>query len=234
MIANVAARGSTKHLLPPLPYEPGALEPHIDARTMVLHHDMHHASYVAALNSALEAFPELQGRTASWLLLHLSRVPEKIRAAVHHAAGGHVNHGLFWRAMSPKGARAPTGLLAEAIERDFGGFEPFKARFEEAGAKLFGSGWVWLVRAQKDGGRLQVTTTSGHDHPLMQGHFPLLLNDVWEHAYYLKHQNRRADYLKGWWSVANWGEAAGRFQNSDHGAEERWESDGGSLLEATT
>ena len=225
--------GTLKHLLPPLPYEPAALEPYIDARTMMLHHDKHHASYVASLNLALEKFPELQESKAFWLLLNLSKVPEKIRAAVRHSAGGHVNHSLFWRAMSPTGGGAPTGLLAEAIKRDFGGFEAFKARFDDAGAKLFGSGWVWLARAQQDGGRLEVTTTSGHDNPLMQGHFPLLVNDVWEHAYYLKHENRRADYLNGWWSVVNWEEAAGRFEHSDTRAEDSWENDGGSLLEAT-
>ncbi|HTE94040.1 MAG TPA: superoxide dismutase [Bradyrhizobium sp.] len=222
-----------KHLLPPLPYDHAALEPHIDAHTMMLHHDKHHAAYVTALNTALEKFPELQKRTAAWLLLNLAKVPEKIRAAVHHNAGGHVNHSLFWRAMSPKGDRAPTGLLADAIKRDFGGLEQFKTQFDDAGVKLFGSGWVWLARAQKDGGKLQVYSTSGHDNPLMQGHFPLLVNDVWEHAYYLKHENRRADYLKGWWSVANWKEASGRFENSDHGAEDSWESEGGSLLKAT-
>jgi Fe-Mn family superoxide dismutase len=200
---------------------------------MMLHHDKHHAAYVAALNTALEEFPELQERTAVWLLLNLGKVPEKIRAAVHHNAGGHVNHSLFWRAMSPKGDRTPTGALADAIKRDFGGFAQFKARFDDAGAKLFASGWVWLARAQKDGGKLEVTTTSGHDNPLMQGRFPLLVNDVWEHAYYRKHENRRAEYLNGWWSVANWKEAAVRFEHSDHSAEESWESEGGSLLETT-
>jgi len=223
-----------KHLLPPLPYGPAALEPHIDARTMMLHHDKHHASYVANLNSALEEFPALQERTAIWLLLNLGKLPEKIRMAVRHNAGGHVNHSLFWRAMSPTGGGAPTGRLADAIERDFGGLAQFKARFDDAGVKLFGSGWVWLARAQQDGGRLEVYTTSGHDHPMMQGHFPLLVNDVWEHAYYLKHENRRAEYLHGWWSVVNWQEAAARFERSDHGAEDNWESEGGALLEATT
>lgn len=201
---------------------------------MMLHHDKHHASYVANLNSALEIFPDLQERTALWLLLNLSKVPEKIRATVHHNAGGHVNHGLFWRAMSPTGERAPTGRLADAIKRDFGGFEQFKTRFDDAGVKLFGSGWVWLARAQQDSGKLEVYATSGHDHPLMQGHFPLLVNDVWEHAYYLKYENRRADYLNAWWSVVNWQEAVGRFEHSDHRAEDSWESEGGSLLKATT
>jgi Fe-Mn family superoxide dismutase len=219
--------GSGKHLLPPLPYEPAALEPHIDARTMLLHHDKHHASYVENLNSALEKFPELQERTAFWLLLNLGKVPQEIRSAVRNNAGGHVNHSLFWRAMSPAARGAPAGPLADAIKRDFGGFERFKARFDDAGAKLFGSGWVWLARAQQDGGGLEVYTTSGHDNPLMQGHFPILVNDVWEHAYYLKHENRRGDYLKGWWPVVNWEEAARRFERSDHSAERDGEGEGG-------
>jgi len=218
-----------KHMLPPFPYYHASLEPHIDARTMALHHDQHHASYVANLNSALEQFPELQERTALWLLLNLSKVPEKIRTAVHNNAGGHVNHSLFWRAMSPGTRDGPAGRLADAIKRDFGGLEQFQARFDDAGGKLFGSGWVWLARAQQDGGRLQVCTTSGHDHPLMQGHYPILVNDVWEHAYYLKHQNRRGDYLKGWWPVVNWEEAARRFERSDRSAEQDPEAE--SLLE---
>jgi Fe-Mn family superoxide dismutase len=216
-----------------LPYEYAELEPHIDAHTMMLHHDKHHASYVMNLNSVLKDFPDLHERTASWLLLNLSKVPEKIRAAVHHNAGGHVNHSLFWRAMSPTGDGAPTGLFADAIRRDFGGFELFKALFDDAGAKLFGSGWVWLARTQHDGGKLEVSTTSGHDNPLMRGHFPLLVNDVWEHAYYLKHENRRADYLKAWWSVVNWEEATDRFERSDRMAEDIRESEGDSLLEST-
>ena len=216
-----------KHTLPPLPYDHAALEPHIDAHTMMLHHDKHHATYVENLNSALEKNPELHERTALWLLLNLSKVPQKIRTAVRNNAGGHVNHGLFWRAMSPAAGGAPSGLLADAINRDFGSLAEFKVRFAEVGAKLFGSGWVWLARAQQDGGGLQVYTTSGHDNPLMQGHFPILVNDVWEHAYYLKHENRRADYLKGWWPVVNWEEAARRFESSDLAPERRWEADGG-------
>ncbi len=222
-----------KHLLPPLSYDYAELEPHIDAHTMMLHHDKHHASYVTNLNSALEDFPELQKRTASWLLLNLSEVPEKIRTAVRHNAGGHVNHSLFWRAMSPTGDGTPSGLFADAIRRDFGSFGLFKTLFDDAGAKLFGSGWVWLVRTQQDGGKLEVSTTSGHDNPLTQGHFPLLVNDVWEHAYYLKYENRRADYLKGWWSVVNWEEATGRFERSDRRAEDGSGSEGGALLETT-
>jgi Fe-Mn family superoxide dismutase len=215
-----------------LPYSHAALEPHIDARTMMLHHDKHHATYVASLNEALEKFPELQQRSASWLLLNLAKVPEAVRTAVRNNAGGHLNHSLFWRSMSPAGG-APSGPLADAIKRDFGSFGQFKAQFDEAGAKLFGSGWVWLARAQKDGGKLQVYTTAGHDNPLMQGHFPLLLNDVWEHAYYLKHENRRPDYLKGWWAVANWDEVARRFELSDHSAEKDWEDEGGLVLETS-
>jgi superoxide dismutase, Fe-Mn family len=222
-----------KHLLPPLPYEYAALEPHVDAHTLMLHHDMHHASYVAGLNRELEKFPELQERTAYWLLLNLDKVPEKIRTAVRNSAGGHVNHSLFWRAMAPRAGGAPTGLLADAIKREFGGLERFKARFEAAGVNLFGSGWVWLARAQQNGGGLQVCTTSGHDNPLVQGHFPILVNDVWEHAYYLKHENRRGDYLKGWWPVVNWEEAARRFERSDHSAERDWEGEGG-LVGAST
>jgi len=223
-----------KHLLPPLPYDPAALEPHIDARTMQLHHGQHHASYVANLNSALQESPELQDRSALWLLLNLGKVPQKIRTAVHNNAGGHVNHGLFWRTMSPANGGGPAGPLADAIKRDFGGLEQLKARFDDAGGKLFGSGWVWLARAQRDGGSLEIYATSGHDNPLMQGHFPILLNDVWEHAYYLKHENRRGEYLKGWWPVVNWQEAARRFERSDHSGERDWEAEGGSLLAATT
>jgi Fe-Mn family superoxide dismutase len=219
-----------KHLLPPLPYDYAALEPHIDARTMRLHHDKHHAGYVANLNAALENFPALRERTAIWLLLNLSQVPEAARTAVHHNAGGHVNHSLLWRAMSPTGGGAPAGLLADAINRNFGSLERFKARFVEAGSNMFGSGWAWLARAEQGGGKLEVFSTAGHDNPLMQGHFPLLVNDVWEHAYYLKYENRRADYLNAWWSVVNWEEVARRFERSDLSAEARWEADGGLVL----
>lgn len=209
------ASGRMAHTLPPLPYGYDELEPHIDARTLTLHHDKHHAAYVTNLNAALEKYPALQTRTAYWLLCNLNQVPAEIRAAVHHNAGGHVNHSLFWLMMSRAGGDAPTGALADALKRDFGGFAPFKARFEEQGEKLFGSGWVWLVREQKNGGRLQIVTTAGHDHPMMKGHFPLLLNDVWEHAYYLKYENRRADYLHAWWSVVNWAEVTRRFEVTD-------------------
>jgi Fe-Mn family superoxide dismutase len=219
-----------KHMLPPLPYDYAALEPHIDAQTMMLHHDRHHASYVANLNSTLEMFPELHAHNALWLLLNLSRVPHKIRTAVRNNAGGHVNHELFWRAMSPATGGAPAGSLADAIDRDFGSLDEFKARFVEAGGKQFGSGWVWLARTRQDGGKLGVFTTSGHDNPLMQGHFPILVNDVWEHAYYLKYENRRGDYLKGWWPVVNWEEAARRFELSNHPAEREREGESGRVV----
>ena len=205
---------TSKHLLPPLPYHHAALEPTIDARTMVLHHGLHHASYVEKLNTALETFPDLQEKTALWLLLNPGKLPMNIRTAVRDNAGGHVHHSLFWQAMSATGGGAPSGALADAIERDFGSFDLFKARFDEAGVALSGSGWVWLARTQKEGGQLEVITTSGHDNPLMEGRFPLLLNDAWEHAYYLKHENRRADYLKGWWPVVNWREAGRRYERS--------------------
>ena len=224
-----------KHNLPKLPYEYTALEPYIDARTMELHHAKHHAGYVTALNAALEKLPDLQQRSALWLLLNLDKVPEAARKAVGNNAGGHVNHSLYWRAMAPAGGAGPSGPLADAITNDFGSLDKFKARFNEEGAKQFGSGWVWLVRAQQDGGRLVVLTTAGHENPLAQGHFPLLLNDVWEHAYYLKHQNRRPEYLDAWWPVVNWPEAARRFQLSDHSAdaaEQDWEAEGGKLLAA--
>ena len=220
-----------KHKLPNLPYDYAALEPHIDARTMRLHHCKHHWSYVTKLNEALEKLPELQDRSAAWLLRNPDAVPEALRATVHNNAGGHVNHSLFWQSMSPSGGGMPTGLLAEAIDRDFGNFEAFKIQFDNAASKVFGSGWVWLARVQKDGGKLRVYTTAGHDNPLMQGHYPILVNDVWEHAYYLKHENRRADYLKGWWAVANWRDAGRRFELSDHSVEQAWENEGGVVLE---
>lgn len=223
-----------KHVLPLLPYAVSALEPHIDTRTMTLHHDMHHASYVKNLNLALESAPEpLHGKTAEWLLLNLMKVPEKIRTLVHDNAGGHVNHSLLWRAMSPDGGGAPSGPLAKAIEHAFGSSENFKAQFEEAGSSLFGSGWVWLAKAQQGDAKLEILTTSGHDTPLTQGCFPILVNDVWEHAYYLKYQNRRAEYLRGWWSITNWKEAERRFDRSLHVAELPLEATANAVREAS-
>ena len=220
-----------KHQLSPLPYDYAALEPHIDARTMQLHHDKHHAAYVEKLNTALEKYPDLQQRSAAWLLMNLDAVPQSVRTAVRNNAGGHVNHTMYWRAMAPKGGGAPRGALADAVTRDFGSFAKFKSQFDEAGEKLFGSGWVWLARA-KDGGKLVILTTQGHDNPIMQGQFPIVVNDVWEHAYYLKHQNKRPEFLEGWWLVANWQEAARRFEHSEKTGELEWEDEGGVLVPA--
>lgn len=200
-----------KHRLPPLPYAANALEPLIDARTMTLHHDVHHAAYVKALNEALEEAPELQSQTAEWLLMNLNAVPEIIRTVVRNNAGGHVNHSLFWRCMESGGGACPSGSLSVAIDRDFSGYENFKDEFEKAGTKLFGSGWVWLVMDKRRNDKLQILTTSAHGNPLTSDYYPLLVNDVWEHAYYLKHENRRAEYLKGWWTVTNWPEAEQRY-----------------------
>lgn len=210
-----------KHQLPPLPYDYAALEPHVDARTMQIHHDKHHASYVDKLNAALEKHPDLQDRSTAWLLLNLDKVPEAVRTAVRNNAGGHQNHCMYWRAMAPKGGGSPKGSLAEAINRDFGSFEKFKAQFDDVGGKVFGSGWVWLVRDGKSG-KLAVTTTQGHDNPIMEGQFPIVVNDVWEHAYYLKHQNKRPEFLKDWWMVANWEEAARRFEHAQSSGGLEW------------
>jgi Fe-Mn family superoxide dismutase len=213
-----------KHQLPPLPYDYAALEPHIDTKTMQIHHDKHHATYVNKLNEALDKHPDLKERSAAWLLINLGEVPESIRTAVRNNAGGHLNHCMYWRAMSPKnGGGAPKGRLADAINRDFGGFEQFKKAFGQAGEKLFGSGWVWLVR--ENSGKLSITTTQGHDNPIMQGQFPIVVNDVWEHAYYLKHQNKRPDFLEGWWLVANWQEAGRRFDHAETSGELDWEEE---------
>ena len=181
---------------------------------MALHHGKHHASYVANLNAILEKHPSLQGRPALWLLLNPGEIPEAVRTTACNNAGGHLNHSMLWRAMSPNGGGEPSGVLADAIRRDFGGFEQLKVRFAEAGAALFGSGWVWLTREKQDSGRLHVTTTAGHDNPVTQGQHPILVNDLWEHAYYLQYENRRGDYLKRWWSVVNWTEASRRFEGS--------------------
>ena len=223
-----------KHVLPALLYASSALEPHVDARTMTVHHGKHHASYVEKLNAALEKYPGLTRRSAIWLLLNPDKIAEDVRTAVSNNAGGHVNHSMLWRVMSPAGGGEPAGALCDAIKRDFGGLKKLTARFDEAGEKVFGSGWVWLVRTQHDGGKLEVLTTSGHGNAHMYGHFPIRVNDVWEYAYYLKHENRRGAYLKGWWPVVNWIEVARRFEISDLSSEERWEGDGGLVLRDAT
>jgi Fe-Mn family superoxide dismutase len=197
------------HTLPPLPYANDALEPHIDARTMEIHHDKHHGAYVTNLNAALEKAPELANKPLDELLKNLNTVPESIRTTVRNNGGGHWNHTQFWQTMSPKGGGAPSGKLADAINASFGDFEKFKQQFEAAGLARFGSGWAWLV---KEGGKLAITSTPNQDNPIMDGKpAPILGNDVWEHAYYLKYQNRRADYLKAWWNVVSWSEVAKRF-----------------------
>lgn len=211
----------TVHRLPPLPYAVDALEPCIDARTMSLHHDVHHADYVDKLNTALVELPQLQSASALWLLCNLNQVPREQRAAVHHSAGGHVNHSLFWRTMTPDSTAEPLGSLRDALRRDFGSVATFKARFEAAGSAHFGSGWVWLVAPRGKGGRLEIMTTAGHDHPAMKDLVPLLVNDVWEHAYYLRYENRRTEYLKAWWPVVDWNEASRRFEDRDHAVEPR-------------
>jgi Fe-Mn family superoxide dismutase len=198
------------HTLPPLPYPANALEPHIDAQTMELHHGKHHNAYVTNLNAALEKAPELASKSLDDLLKSLNTVPEAIRAAVRNNGGGHWNHSQFWKTMGPNAGGAPSGRLADAIKSSFGDFEKFKEQFADAGVKRFGSGWVWLV---KEGDKLAITSTPNQDNPLMDGKpAPILGNDVWEHAYYLKYQNRRPDYLKAWWNVVNWPEVAKRFE----------------------
>jgi Fe-Mn family superoxide dismutase len=221
-----------KHLLPPLPYDYAALEPHISAHTMMLHHGRHHASYVANLNSALKGFPALQGHSALSLLRNVRRIPQQIRTAVRNNAAGHVNHSLFWRSMTPPGSGEASERLAQAIDRDFGGLDQLKARFLEAGSKLFGSGWVWLTSSREDCGLLQVRATSGHDNPQLQGYIPILVNDVWEHAYYLDHEDRRGEYLARWWPVVNWEEAARRYENPSPSAERRFEEDAAPAIRA--
>ncbi len=190
------------HEVPPLPYDYSALEPYIDTQTMHLHHDKHHAAYVTNLNAALEKHPELASKPVEELLRNLNSVPEDIRTAVRNHGGGHANHTMFWQIMKPSGGGDPDGDVGDLIKGTFGGFENFKTKFNEAGAKQFGSGWVWLVRAAN--GDYKIISTANQDSPLMNGEYPIFGNDVWEHAYYLKYQNRRPEYLSAWWNVVNW------------------------------
>lgn len=198
-----------KHELPALPYPYNALEPHIDALTMEIHHSRHHATYVNNLNAALEGHPELQEKSIEDLLRNLNEVPESIRTAVRNNGGGHANHSLFWQIMSPNGGGQPTGELAEAINRTFGSFEKFKEEFTKAALTRFGSGWAWLV--VKPNGSLAVYSLPNQDSPYMEGDTPILGLDVWEHAYYLKYQNKRPDYVAAWWNVVNWDEVNKRY-----------------------
>ncbi|MFZ0662498.1 MAG: superoxide dismutase [Acidobacteriaceae bacterium] len=197
--------------LPALPYDYAALEPHIDAQTMTLHHDKHHQGYVNNLNGAIEKHPDLSKHTAEDLLRNLNSVPEDIRTTVRNNGGGHVNHSMFWTIMKPGGGGEPTGKIAAQIRKDFGDFAAFKKQFNETTAKQFGSGWGWLIW---DGGKLSITTTANQDNPLLHGKYPILGNDVWEHAYYLKYQNKRGDYLAAWWNLANWDEINKRFEQA--------------------
>jgi superoxide dismutase, Fe-Mn family len=194
--------------LPPLPYDYAALEPTIDEATMKLHHDKHHQTYVTNLNGAVEKHPELGKKTPEELVKDLASIPEDVRKVVQNNGGGHVNHTMFWQIMKPNGGGEPTGEIGAQIKADFGSFEDFKKQFNETTAKQFGSGWGWLVF---DGGKLKIVTTANQDNPLSQGHYPILGNDVWEHAYYLKYQNLRPKYLENWWNVVNWTEANKRF-----------------------
>ena len=196
------------HELPPLPYAFDALEPHIDARTMEIHHDKHNAGYVSKLNAALEQHEDLQTKSLEDLLRDVSNLPEAIRTAVRNNGGGHANHKLFWQVMSPDGGGEPEGGLANAIGTSFGSVDAFKDEFAKAAATRFGSGWAWLV--VKDGG-LAVYSTPNQNSPLMEGDKPVLGLDVWEHAYYLHYQNRRPDYISAWWNVVNWEEVSRRY-----------------------
>ena len=196
------------HTLPPLPYDAAALEPHIDAQTMQIHHGKHHAAYVNNLNAALEKHPNLAGKSAEDLIKHLATVPEDIRTAVRNNGGGHVNHSMFWQVMGPGKGGAPKGKIGDAINSSFGSFDTFKEQMNKGGAGRFGSGWVWLVSS---GGKLTVESTPNQDNPMMDGKHPVFGIDVWEHAYYLKYQNRRPDYLAAWWNVINWDEVAKRL-----------------------
>ncbi len=205
------------HELPPLPYDYAALEPHIDEKTMHLHHDMHHAAYVKNLNAALEKYPDLQSKSAEELLRNLNAIPEDIRAAVRNNGGGHVNHSMFWKIMKPKGGGEPSGKIADVIKKTFGSFKDFQTKFNDAGTKQFGSGWVWL--AAKATGEVQVISTPNQDTPISEGLFPIMGNDVWEHAYYLKYNNRRPEYLQAWWNVVNWEEVNKRLESLKTAAE---------------
>ena len=198
--------------LPPLPYAPDALEPHIDKMTMEIHHGKHHNAYVTNLNKALEAAPDLAGKSIEELLANnCAIVPEAIRTAVRNNGGGHINHSMFWTILAPKAGGSPTGNVAAAINSTFGSFDTFKEKFGAAATTRFGSGWAWLAKSGKG---LELFSTANQDSPMMEGHYPILGLDVWEHAYYLKYQNRRPEYIAAWWSVVNWPEIEKRFNSA--------------------
>jgi len=202
------AAPQTAHALPPLPYSLDALEPYIDAKTMEIHHGKHHNAYVTNLNKALEGHSDLQRLSVEELIAHLDRVPEAIRTAVRNNGGGHANHSLFWKSMKKGGGGEPKGELADAIKSAFGAFADFKTKFNQAATTRFGSGWAWL---QFHSGKLAIESTPNQDGPLMNGAKPVLGLDVWEHAYYLKYQNRRPEYIEAWWNVVNWDEVSNNF-----------------------
>ena len=189
--------------LPPLPYAHNALEPFIDEQTMQIHHGKHHQAYVTNLNAALEKYPEHQGKPIEQLIADLNAIPEDIRTAVRNNGGGHANHTFFWSIMGPNAGGAPTGAIADALKSSFGSFDAFKEQFAKAAVGRFGSGWAWVI---DNGGKLVIESTPNQDSPLMEGKTPLLGIDVWEHAYYLKYQNKRPDYVEAWWNIVNWSE----------------------------
>ena len=197
------------HTLPPLPYPTDALEPHIDKMTMEIHHGKHHNAYVTNLNAAIEKAPELASKSVEDLVKGINSVPESVRTAVRNNAGGHLNHSMFWLIMAPKAGGAPTGAIADAINSSFGSFDKFKEQFKTAAAGRFGSGWAWVI---DQGGKLAIESTPNQDNPLMEGKKPVFGIDVWEHAYYLKYQNRRPDYIDAWWNVVNWAEINKRLR----------------------
>ncbi len=211
MTQSVQTGKQYPYVLPALPYAPEVLEPHIDKMTMEIHHGKHHAAYVANLNKALESASDLQGKTLEELLAsNCSAVPENIRTAVRNNGGGHVNHSMFWKIMAPNAGGAPIGNVAQAINATFGGFDSFKEKFNQTAATRFGSGWAWLV---KNAGKIDIYSTANQDSPIMEGKFPVMGLDVWEHAYYLKYQNRRPEYIAAWWNVLNWREIENRFNS---------------------
>ncbi|PSF37668.1 superoxide dismutase [Aphanothece hegewaldii CCALA 016] len=197
--------------LPPLPYAYNALLPYIDEETMRFHHDKHHAAYTKNLNEAINKYPELKSKSINQLLSNLDTIPTDIRQTVRNNGGGYLNHKIFWEIMSPNGGGTPKGEIAQAIQKDFGSFEAFQTTFTDMGAKVFGSGWVWLVLDKSN--KLKVMNLPNQDSPIMQGFSPIMGNDVWEHAYYLKYRNNRGEYLKQWWNVVNWEEVNRRFQS---------------------
>jgi Fe-Mn family superoxide dismutase len=197
------------HSLPPLPYPSDALEPHIDKQTMEIHHGKHHNAYVTNLNAALDKHPELQSKSAEDLIRGIATVPEDIRTAVRNNGGGHVNHSMFWQIMGPNAGGQPTGAIADAINAAFGGFDKFKEEFKKAAVGRFGSGWAWVVN---NGGKIAIESSPNQDNPMMDGKKPVFGIDVWEHAYYLKYQNRRPDYIDAWWNVVNWNEINKRLR----------------------